>query len=322
VPGIADQGTITYLDGTVAAAPGTPAAGKLRVYAKTGKVLAVKDDAGAETVLGSGIADQGAFTFLDATEAAAPATPAAGKVRVYAKSDGRIYSKDDAGVESGPFSAAGGASDPLQLVDDLALHAKGDNFNDATLAAWTLTGIAIPGDVTAVTSEPYDATCLDIKFSAQSDRLLRAIPTPASGDFELYLTIYGFTNSTPSPATARDAMLSLILVDDSGAGSGVSLYTSGIGYLWAVSGHAYSSTVAAIATDWADPAASNMPVVYRVRKVGTTITGYLSFDGGQRYKSQSRTDSTTFTKFGVCRLFSSGGTDPVLRVGRINAVEL
>lgn len=51
--GLADQGIITYLDGTVAAAPGTPAAGKLRIYAKTGKVLAVKDDAGAETVLGA-----------------------------------------------------------------------------------------------------------------------------------------------------------------------------------------------------------------------------------------------------------------------------
>lgn len=54
-----------------------------------------------------GIADQGAFTYLDATEAAAPSTPASGKVRIYAKADGRIYSKDDAGVEYGPFDAAG-----------------------------------------------------------------------------------------------------------------------------------------------------------------------------------------------------------------------
>lgn len=51
--GLADHGVITYLDGTVAAAPGTPASGKLRVYAKTGKVLAVLDDTGAETVLGA-----------------------------------------------------------------------------------------------------------------------------------------------------------------------------------------------------------------------------------------------------------------------------
>lgn len=52
---ISDQSSnLTYLDATVAAAPGTPGTGKLRVYAKTGKVLAVKDDAGTETVLGAG----------------------------------------------------------------------------------------------------------------------------------------------------------------------------------------------------------------------------------------------------------------------------
>jgi hypothetical protein len=51
--GLADQGVITYLDGTVAAAPATPASGKLRIYAKTGKVLAVLDDTGAETILGA-----------------------------------------------------------------------------------------------------------------------------------------------------------------------------------------------------------------------------------------------------------------------------
>lgn len=52
--GIADQGAFTFLDGTVASAPSTPASGKLRLYAKTGKVLAVKDDAGVETVFGAG----------------------------------------------------------------------------------------------------------------------------------------------------------------------------------------------------------------------------------------------------------------------------
>lgn len=71
--GLADQGTFTYLDGTVAAAPATPAAGKLRMYAKTGKVLAVKDDAGVETVLGAG-GGGGALVFLAAQTASASAT--------------------------------------------------------------------------------------------------------------------------------------------------------------------------------------------------------------------------------------------------------
>lgn len=52
--GLADQGVATYLDWTVAAAPATPASGKVRTYAKTGKTFAQKDDAGVETIFGAG----------------------------------------------------------------------------------------------------------------------------------------------------------------------------------------------------------------------------------------------------------------------------
>ncbi len=43
-------------------------------------------------------------------QAAAPATPAAGYVQVYAKADGLLYSKDDAGVESALSPALASAS--------------------------------------------------------------------------------------------------------------------------------------------------------------------------------------------------------------------
>lgn len=43
------------------------------------------------------LADQ---TYIDFTEGAAPSTPAASTVVIYAKSDGLMYSKDDAGTES------------------------------------------------------------------------------------------------------------------------------------------------------------------------------------------------------------------------------
>ena len=39
-------------------------------------------------------------TYIDLKETAAPGSPALGYVRFYAKSDGRLYSKDDAGTES------------------------------------------------------------------------------------------------------------------------------------------------------------------------------------------------------------------------------
>ena len=45
---------------------------------------------------------------IDFDEAAAPATPAAGDVRLYAKTDGLLYSKDDAGAETLVSGGAGG----------------------------------------------------------------------------------------------------------------------------------------------------------------------------------------------------------------------
>ena len=38
--------------------------------------------------------------YLEYAEAAAPGTPASGIVRIYAKTDGKLYSKDDAGAEA------------------------------------------------------------------------------------------------------------------------------------------------------------------------------------------------------------------------------
>lgn len=46
--------------------------------------------------------------YLEFGEAAAPGTPASGIVRIYAKSDGSLYQKDDAGTETG--LAGGGAA--------------------------------------------------------------------------------------------------------------------------------------------------------------------------------------------------------------------
>jgi hypothetical protein len=50
--------------------------------------------------------DTGAITV---PEMAAPATPAAGKVAVYAKSDGKLYIKDDAGTETDLAGGGGGS---------------------------------------------------------------------------------------------------------------------------------------------------------------------------------------------------------------------
>lgn len=65
------------------------------------------DDTFSVDVIGERSSNQGVIidgvrlkdNFVELDEIAAPGTPASAKVRVYAKSDGRAYSKDDGGVE-------------------------------------------------------------------------------------------------------------------------------------------------------------------------------------------------------------------------------
>lgn len=122
----------TFVDVAEAAAPGTPAAAHVRLYAKSDGLLYQKDDAGLETGLAGGgsLADHnhtaaggdggdldGAAVgdFLEFAEVAAPSTPAAGLVRLYAKADGSFYQKDDAGTETG---LAGGGGSGATIHDE------------------------------------------------------------------------------------------------------------------------------------------------------------------------------------------------------------
>lgn len=92
---------------------------------------------------GGGLSDQGEFTYLDAVEAAAPATPASGRVRIYAKADGRVYSKDDAGVEYGPFDTAGGgaAAGPSGPVPPLDTISTWYSMFGKTTGLWASTNV-------------------------------------------------------------------------------------------------------------------------------------------------------------------------------------
>ncbi len=58
--------------------------------------------------------------YLEFGEAAAPGTPAAAVSRLYVKSDGLFYSKDDAGVETLVSGGAGGGSVATDVIWDAA----------------------------------------------------------------------------------------------------------------------------------------------------------------------------------------------------------
>lgn len=85
-------------------------------------------------------------------EAAAPSTPAASRVVIYAKSDGLMYSKDDAGTET-LMSSGSGSGIAATIVD-----AKGDII--AATAADTVARLAVGTNGQVLTAASGQATGL------------------------------------------------------------------------------------------------------------------------------------------------------------------
>ncbi len=173
----ADGGVLTnvahdgYSDYAEIAAPSSPAANTARLYSKD--VAGVteffyKNSAGTERDLsstGGGLADQGTATYLDFTEAAAPSTPASNKVRIYAKSDGSFYQKDDAGTETG--LAGGGGTLTIEEVDTSpTVSATKLVFPNGTLGVVGTVATYTP-TTGAPTTAPYITTAADAGLSAE-----------------------------------------------------------------------------------------------------------------------------------------------------------
>lgn len=119
-PGAGDAAANKFLhaDGTFKTPAGSGSIGGSS--GSTDNALIRADGAGGSTVQSSAITvdDDGAITV---PEIAAPSTPATAKVVIYAKSDGKLYIKDDAGTETDLTSAGsgspGGSSGDLQYND-------------------------------------------------------------------------------------------------------------------------------------------------------------------------------------------------------------
>ena len=97
--------------------------------------------------------------YFDINEESAPGTPAAGKVRVYAKTDAKLYKKDDNGVEQ-EIGAGGGGGGVNYIANPL--------FDDGTVTGW-----ATYADAAGTT--PVDGTggSPNVTFTAESGALVR-----------------------------------------------------------------------------------------------------------------------------------------------------
>lgn len=126
---------------------------------------------------------------LQFTEGVAPDTPASGVVRIYAKDDGLLYSKDDAGTET--LLSSGATTGLLdETAHDLLDHTGitgcggtgGGAFTDLTDAIASYAGlggklIGIKSDTTGL--EAVDAPSLSLPLTTQGDILIQGASSPA-----------------------------------------------------------------------------------------------------------------------------------------------
>ena len=106
-----------------------------------------------------------ADTPLTMSEQAAPSTPASGKVAIYAKTDGKVYSKDDIRTET-DLTAGGGSTPPFSDTTAIAkgsvdatkqLRFEVDGLTTATTRALTVQDI----DGTVLVSGGQDVAVAD-----------------------------------------------------------------------------------------------------------------------------------------------------------------
>ena len=125
-------------------------------------------------------------------EGAAASTPSTGNVTLYAKTDGLLYSKDDAGTETALGVSGGGISDgdkgdvtvsssgTVWTVDnDVVTNAKLANMATATIKGRTTAGTGDPEDLTATQATALLDAMVGDSGSGGTKGL---VPAPASGD--------------------------------------------------------------------------------------------------------------------------------------------
>jgi hypothetical protein len=84
-------------------------------------------------------ANLGAVQFKE--QGSAPATPPAGYVQVYAKADGRLYAKDDAGTEYDLTAESGAPLDAAYVVEDANGTLSAEVLTSTLIAAGTQAGL-------------------------------------------------------------------------------------------------------------------------------------------------------------------------------------
>ena len=99
--------------------------------------------------------------YADIDEEAAPGTPASGKVRFYAKTDQKLYTKDSSGIEREVGSGASGSGEKNYVTNPSAI---------AAITGWTAVNDLVVARTTTAAELPREyTTATGIKITADAD---------------------------------------------------------------------------------------------------------------------------------------------------------
>lgn len=247
-------------------------------------------------------------TVLTLDEAAAPGTPTTGKAYIYVKSDGRVYSKGDDGVERGPFDQGGVDLSAFRLSgvkdspNDLALGTYGDEFEYASNAAFDAVWTTVGGGRRYV-----GASAAFIDMRSGGCGITRSTSGFAS-DFEVAFLVSGHE--------ANGGMVGIGVYNSSGNGNAWTPYDDGTSREWNISGYNYNTTgdnIGSTYTGWND----GRVVWWALRKNGTNWRLRYSTDGTTWTTIGTVSQTVTFDRIGFIRHHSfGGGTTQMMAIHR------
>lgn len=271
--------------GTLAARPAAAAANEGYIYSASDGALYRSNGTSWDTIGGSGIADQGTFTYLDGTVAAAPATPAAGKLRLYAKTGKVLAVKDDAGVETVLGAGGGGTTigypslKPASPTDDFA----------AALSGWTAVATSGAFAIGSCHGQAIDGSHLWMSWFATNGFIYQA-----ASNVDQEWIVGGLTANMRQ----SDQFYGIALLDTANDGVGL-IYHSGDNTcaIISIAAGIYTGAPAASTTAINFGAHIGTPTKlwFRLTKVGTTWTGYVSLTGTAWEQSPAATMTKTVT---------------------------
>lgn len=302
--------------GTNAARPAaTAVAVGTLYYDTTNSSLGRSNGTSWESVEGAGgLSDMGTVTYLDFTTAAAPANPAAGKIRVYSKTGDTLSQRTSGGVET-VFGAGGGGGASLTLDANAASAVgSGDLFGGTTLdAGWsslqttalttverTNAGYLILGNSAAMGSGVYRG--LDRAFSPAGDFTIWArVENIVAADFIGVAILAGATD--PSDGAGGDRIQSTVYHSGGNMRAQMSRVTGGVVTNIFDAG---TTTAMPIHPTWAG---HPFPVWIGLRRVGTALSMGFSQNGVKlRWHATTATISFTVNTVGIA-ILQQGASD-------------